>query len=297
MNYELMSLAPMPQVRIAFVGLGARGRMAVERWCNLQHVAIVAFCDVKDENVHAANEIAERYDRKVLATYSGERAYEAMCLRSDIDLVYVCTDWQSHTEIALCAMEYGKSVAIEVPAVLTVDDAWLLVRCAERKKLHCMMLENTLYDDLEMAVCEMIHSGLLGEMVHGEGGYAHCLGERWNTWRMEYNRTHKGDVYPTHGIGPICKAFDIHRTDSFDYLVSVDTASFSGKETYREIMGHGCEDFMNGDQTTTLIRTRRGRTITINHNVMYPRPYDRMFQIVGAHGYVAKYPVRQMYLD
>ena len=211
--------------------------------------------------------------------------------------MYVCTDWLSHVPIALHAMQCGKCVAVEVPAALTLDDIWQLVDTAERTQQHCMMLENAVYDHFEMAVREMVHDGLFGEIVHVEGGYAHPIGNRWTPWRMEYNRLTCGDVYPTHSIGPACQLLGVHRTDRLHYLTAMHTAPFVGKQMYQEVMGKPCNSFANGDQTSTMIRTMKGKTILIQHNVMTPRPYNRMFQVVGTHGYAAKYPIPEVLLS
>ena len=185
-------------------------------------------------------------------------------------------------------MRCGKCVAVEVPAALTLDHIWQLVDTAERTQQHCMMLENAVYDHFAMAVREMAREGVFGEVVHVEGGYAHPIGHRWTPWRMEYNRLTCGDVYPTHSIGPACQLLDIHRTDHLHYLTAMHTAPFLGKEVYKEVMGKACDSFANGDQTSTMIRTMKGKTILIQHNVMTPRPYSRMFQVVGTHGYAAR---------
>ena len=160
-----------------------------------------------------------------------------------------------------------------------------------------MMLENAVYDHFEMAVLEMVRGGLLGELVHVEGGYAHPFGNRWTPWRMEYTSQNCGDVYPTHSIGPACRLLDIHRTDRMHYLTAMQTDAFLGEQTYQEVMGETCNSFANGDQTSTMIRTVKGKTILIQHNVMTPRPYNRMFQAVGTQGYVAKYPIPEVLLS
>jgi predicted dehydrogenase len=181
-------------------------------------------------------------------------------------------------------------VAVEVPAAGTLEDIWALVDKAEQTRLHCMMLENSVYDHFERVALEMARQGVFGEIVHAEGAYLHRLDFDQELWRKEYNRTHRGDVYPTHGIGPVCQALGIHRTDRMQTLVSLDTGAFTG----RAITGDA--SFANADQTNTLLKTAGGKTILIEHNVMTPRPYSRMYQLVGTQGYAAKYPVPQICL-
>lgn len=292
-----LALAPMPLLQVAFVGVGARGQMAVTRWCHIPNVQIIAVCDVSRQAAEEAAQHVEQLGQPRPTAYWGENAYQQLCQQQGLNLVYVCTDWLSHVPIALHAMQCGKCVAVEVPAALTLDDIWQLVDTAERTQQHCMMLENAVYDHFEMAVREMAREGLFGEVVHVEGGYAHPIGRRWTPWRMEYNRLTCGDVYPTHSIGPACQLLDIHRTDHLHYLTAMHTDPILGKEVYKEVMGKACDSFANGDQTSTMIRTMKGKTILIQHNVMTPRPYSRMFQVVGTQGYVAKYPTPEVLLS
>lgn len=296
-NVLSLALPPMPLLRVAFVGVGARGRMAVKRWCHIPNIEIAAICDVSREVAEEVATLVEQYGKPRPKIYWGKTAYLDLCQQQGINLVYVCTDWMSHVPIAIHAMEQGKSVAVEVPAALTLKDIWRLIDTAERTQQHCMMLENAVYDHFENAVCQMAREGLLGELVHVEGGYAHPIGDRWTAWRMEYNRMTAGDIYPTHSIGPACQLLDIHRTDRMCYLTAMQTNAFKGKEMHQKVMGESCESFANGDQTSTMIRTAKGKTILIQHNVMTPRPYNRMFQAVGTHGYAAKYPVPEVLLN
>lgn len=298
-QHDVLSLAlpPMPLLKVAFVGVGVRGRMAVTRWCHIPKVEIVAVCDVSREVAEEVARHVEQFGKPRPKVYWGETAYLELCQQQGVNLVYVCTDWMSHVPIAIHAMEQGRSVAVEVPAALTLKDIWKLIDTAEQTRQHCMMLENAVYDRFEMAVCQMAREGLLGELVHVEGGYAHPIGDRWTAWRMEYSRLNAGDIYPTHSIGPVCRLLDIHRTDRMHYLTAMQTNAFKGAEMYQEVMGKACDSFANGDQTSTMIRTVKGKTMLIQHNVMTPRPYSRMFQAVGTQGYAAKYPIPEMQLS
>ena len=195
-------------------------------------------------------------------------------------------------------MEHGKHVAVEVPAAMTLDEIWLLINTSERTRKHCMMLENCVYDFFEIAVLNMAQQGLFGEVLHVEGSYLHNLDdfwpEYWNNWRLDYNMKHRGDIYPTHGIGPDCQVLNIHRGDRMEYLVAMDTKPCNGPKVVKRLMNQECTDFQNGDQTSTLIRTVNGKTMLIQHDVLTPRPYSRMYQVVGSDGYASKYPVRQL---
>ena len=294
-----LTVPAMDVVRVGFVGLGMRGPSAVDRWCHIPDTEIKALCDVEKERVDNAQDILRKNGKAEAAAYSGSvDAYKEMCQRKDIDLIYICTDWVHHVPIALYAMRHGKNVAIEVPAALTLKDIWSLIDMSERTRKHCMMLENCVYDFFEMSALEMSRKGLFGEVIHTEGAYLHNLdeywNEYWNNWRLDYNHKNRGDVYPTHGLGPACQVMGIHRTDRMDYLVAVDTNPFNGPDIVERNTGSRCNDFKNGDQTTTVIRTVKGKTILIQHDVMTLRPYSRMYQIVGTDGYASKYPVEQL---
>lgn len=286
--------APIDTVRVGFVGLGMRGPGAVERFTYIDGVKITALCDLLPERVEKAQGILERHGLPKAAGYSGEEGYKELCQRDDIDLVYLAVPWQLHTPIAVYAMNQGKHVAIEVPAATSIDECWQLVNTAERMRVHCMMLENCCYDFFELTCLNMAQQGLFGEVVHGEGSYQHDLSPFWDAyqgdWRMSFNKDHKGDAYPTHGIGPVCQVLNIHRGDKMDVLVSMDTKAFNGQAIAdKRYEGQGV-DYQNGDNTSTLIRTHNGKTILVEHGVVTPRPYSRMYQITGTKGFANKYP-------
>lgn len=287
---------PIDTVRIGFVGLGSRGGEAVARYTYLDGVKIVALCDVRPEMIERAQTRIERRGLpRAIAEYSGEEGYKELCERDDIDLVYLAVPWQLHTPVAVYAMEHGKHVAIEVPAATSVAECWQLVNTAEKTRRHCMMLENCCYDFFELTCLNMAQQGVFGDVYHVEGSYQHCLEPYWdryyNDWRMTFNREHSGDVYPTHGLGPVAQVLNIHRGDRMETLVSMDTKPFKGQQVSDRRYGEGAYDYRNGDNTSTLIRTHNGKTILIEHAVVSPRPYSRMYEITGTSGYANKYPV------
>jgi len=291
-----MTADPIEVVRVGFVGLGMRGYSAVDRFVHVPDSKIAALCDVEADRVERSVAVLERNGLEPALTFSGsEDAWKGLCESPEVDLVYICTDWKSHVPIALYAMECGKHVAIEVPAATTLEDIWALIDMSEKTRRHCMMLENCVYDFFEMSTLAMAQAGLFGEVIHVEGSYHHCLdpywSEYWNSWRLEYNKDHRGDVYPTHGIGPVCQVLGIHRGDRMKTLVSMDTKAVNGSKIYELKTGTPCPEFKNADQTNTLIRTEDGKTMLIQHDVLTPRPYDRMYQVVGTDGYAGKYPV------
>lgn len=287
---------PIDTVRVGFIGLGMRGPGAVERFTKIPGVKIVALCDIEPERVEKTQNILRNAGLPEAAAYSGsDTAWRQLVERPDLDLIYVVTDWKNHAPMGVYAMEQGKHVAIEVPAAMNLDEIWSLINTSEKTRKHCMMLENCVYDFFEMNTLNMAQQGLLGDLVHVEGSYIHSLEPFWkyyhDNWRLDYNQKHRGDVYATHGMGPACQLLDIHRGDRMTTLVAMDSDPFSGKEIVKEVTGQDVDSFLNADHTMTMIRTQNGKTIHIQHDVINPRPYSRMYQATGTKGFANKYPV------
>ena len=286
-------------VRVGFIGLGMRGPGAVARWTHIPGTKIVALCDLRPKCVERAQGILEKAGLPKAAEYSGsEDAWKQLCERDDIDVVYIASDWKHHAEMGVYAMEHGKHVAIEVPSAMTLDEIWALINTSEKTRKHCMQLENCVYDFFELTTLNMAQQGLFGEVLHVEGSYIHNLeefwGEYWNNWRLDYNNEFRGDVYATHGLGPACQLLDIHRGDRMKTLVAMDTKAVTGPELGKRYgLANDSIEFQNGDHTMTFIRTENGKTILIQHDVMNPRPYSRMYQLTGTDGFANKYPIEQ----
>ena len=291
-----LRLAPMPVVRVGFIGLGMRGPGAVERFTHLEGVEIKAICDLHPERVEKSQAILKKAGLPEAATYTGsEEAWKELCDRPDIDLVYIATDWARHAPMMIYAMQKGKHVACEVPAVTSLQEAWDVVNTAERTQRHCMMLENCVYDFFELTTLNMAQQGLFGEVLSAKGAYIHNLEPFWKyyegNWRLKFNQEHRGDVYATHGLGPACWVLNIHRGDRMEYLTSMDVPATSLPRFMKQKMGVENPVVKNGEMTQTLIKTALGKTIYIEHNVTSYRPYDRMYQVIGSDGFANKYPV------
>ena len=285
-------------VRVGFIGLGMRGPGAVQRWLHIPGTQIVALCDIDEARTRKAANMVTKTGAPEPALYFGEEdSWKALCERDDIDVVYIVTDWKHHAEMGVYAMEHGKHAAIEVPAAMTMDEIWKLIDTSERTRKHCMQLENCVYDFFELTTLNMAQQGLFGDVLHVEGAYIHNLEEFWphyaNDWRLAYNREFRGDVYATHGLGPACQLLDIPRGDRMKTLVAMDTKAATGPEMVKKYNGEDAPDFQNGDHTMTFIRTENGKTIHIQHDVMNPRPYSRMYQLTGTKGFANKYPIEQ----
>lgn len=297
---------PIPVVRIAFIGLGMRGEDAVRRYMYLDGIEIVALCDVVPEKIEKCQKTLEKNNKQRALSFTGTEDWKLVCQLENVDLVYVCTQWDLHTPIALEAMKNGKHVALEVPAALSMEECWQLVNYAEKYQRHCIMLENCVYDFFEMATLNMTQKGVFGEIVHVEGAYIHDLrwlqfddvSGYWNNWRLKYNTNHTGNPYPTHGLGPIATILNLHRGDKMNYLVSVSSDQFGmslyAKDKFPSNEPKTKQNYLLGDMNTTIIKTQMGKTIMLQHDITSPRPYSRHHLISGTKGFAQKYPFEVM---
>lgn len=305
-----LTVPKMKAVRVAFVGLGMRGPGAVERFSHIPGVEVVALCDYEPERAERCQQILRKAGLKPADVYSGPDGYKEVCARPDVDLVYVATDWDHHFPVAKAALESGKNTAIEVPSAMNLEQCWELINLSEKNRKHCMILENCCYDWFELRALNMAQQGVFGEVLRAQGAYIHNLDDFWGAywsnpendpdklgWRMKYNKENRGDVYATHGLGPVAQVMDIHRGDRFTTLTAMDTKSVHGKEYVEKKTGKKCDDYRNGDHTTTLMRTANGKVVEIQHNVMNPQPYNRLYQLTGTKGFANKYPVEGFAID
>jgi len=302
-NMSGYSAPPTDIVRVGFIGLGSRGPGHVMNMALLEGVEITALCDIVPANTEKVRKRLE-FTGFNPALYSGEAdAWKKLCDRPDIDLVYICTPWNLHAPMAVYAMEHGKHVAIEVPAANTLEECWQLVETSEKTRKHCMMMENCCYDFFELLTLNMARQGFFGEIVHGEGAYIHNLldsnfnkGSYWNMWRLKENSSRRGNLYPTHGLGPVCQIMDINRGDKMDLLVSMMSRDFQMNNTAKKMAANDdfYKPFVNnpyrGNMTTTTILTNRGRTIMVQHDVTSPNVYSRIHKISGTKAAALKYP-------
>ena len=308
--------APMPKIRLGFIGIGERGLAAVSRVTILPGIESAAFCDLRPERVDlAVKNVTERKLPGAKRRYEGrEDSWKGLCDDPGVDVVYIATPAGLHPRIALYAMRAGKHVLTEVPASYRIEELWEIVETSETTRRHCMMLENCCYGEMEMLALNLCKLGLLGDLVHGEGAYIHDLRQYnygtwddatarskdtdnayWNFWRLRHNSQHKGNQYTTHGLGPLCWYMDINRGDRFDYLVSLESEQ-RNFEAYAKANfpkdWRATHKVEMGDMNTMLIKTKLGRSIMIQHDVSSPRPYSRINTITGTKGILADYPYR-----
>ena len=302
-----MKFSPTDTVRIGIVGVGARGSSMLHEFMAVDNVQITALCDIVKEKVVGAQAVMEKAGQKTPALYfNGDHDFENLCRRDDIDFVYVATPWDWHVEMALAAMNNGKHVGLEVPAATTLKECWALVDASEKTRRHCVIMENCCYGYNEMMVLSMVRAGLLGDLIHAEAAYIHDLrallfsNESEGLWRRFPHITHDGNLYPTHGLGPVANYLKIHRGDRFDYLVSMSSLERGLTEYRKAHIPAGDpkwkEKYKCGDMNTSMIKTANGRTIMLQHTVTTPRPYDRINLISGTKGIFRDYPPR-IYID
>ncbi|MEX2368961.1 MAG: Gfo/Idh/MocA family oxidoreductase, partial [Candidatus Paceibacterota bacterium] len=309
-NMHGYAAPPLETVRIGLIGIGGRGSGALKRLSRIEGVDIKAVCDLVPERVNDGIESLQNTPHNPDGYSGGENEWKKLCDREDIDLVYICTPWHLHTLQAVYAMESDKHAATEIPAAQTLEECWKLVETSERTRKHCMMLENACYDFFEMVTLNMARNGFFGEIIHGEGAYIHDRvsdRSRWKrdkhdafgyrSWRLEENAGRNGNLYPPHGLGPLAQSMDLNYGDQMDYLVSVSSEDFimGGLMEELAVEDDYYESYLGrefrGNMNVTTIRTRKGRTIMLQHDTSSPRPYSRIHLISGTEGVARKWPL------
>jgi hypothetical protein len=298
---------PIPMVRIGYVGIGGQGSSHVENLLKIEGCRVTAVCDIRSERTDWASKAITAAGHPPPDVYNrGPRDFERLCETQDLDLVYNATPWEWHVPIMLAAMKNGKHTATEVPAAMTVADCWAIVEAAEKYRKHCVLMENCNYDRMEMMVYNIVRKGLFGEIVHAGGGYLHDLrsikfadsGE--GLWRRAWAMKLNGNLYPTHGLGPVANCLDINRGDRFEYLVSMSGPSRGLQDWAAEHEPADSpkrrERYVLGDINVSLIKTARGKTIVVEHGTNLPRPYSRIHTVEGTKGLFQGYPSR-LYIE
>ena len=300
---------PMDKVRIGFVGIGGRGRGDLRNLLKLDGVEIRAVCDILESKVVRAQKMVTEAGQPQPEGYSrGDNDYKRLCARDDLDLVFTATPWRWHTPVCVEAMKSGKHAASEVPIAVTLEECWELVETSEQTGRYCVQMENCNYDRVELMVLNMVRQNLLGDLVHARCGYLHDLragkfsdrGGR-KLWRLQHALRRNGDLYPTHGLGPVAQCLNINRGNQFDHMVAMSSKSQSLQEFVATKFGPESSqaklDIALGDVVTSMIRTRAGQTVMVTHDTSTPRPYSRDYLIQGTKGLVRKYPEAKIYLD
>ena len=295
---------PLKKVRVGVVGLGSRGLRAPNRLSLIPGVEVTAICDLRPERVDMVKKWFAENKKPLPKAFTGdESCWKRMCEWDGIDVVYNVLPWKLHACVGVYAMKQGKHAFIEVPSAMYLDECWELVETSEATRRHCMQLENACYGEIALLEQRLCRQGALGEIVHAEGSYLHDLrsyffreNQNYEYWRLAWNRDHKGDQYPTHGLGPMAKCLDINHGDAFETLVALGSSQFGVEEWARENLPDANPlkrwKIAMGDMNVTVIRTARGRVITEKHNVTNPRPKSETFFIQGTKGAVGSFPFR-----
>ncbi len=291
-------------VRVGFIGIGNRGYSNLNQMTFLEGVQIKAICDIVPFRIDNVQQLLRRQGIPEAQVYTGsEEAWKKVCEDRDIDLISIAVPrGPLHAQISVYAMECGKHVAVEVPAIATVDEAWEVVETSEKTKKHCYMMENCCYDFFELLTLNMARQGFFGDIIHADAAYIHhqSIYEKTkdnNMWRLEESRRHNGNLYPTHGLGPVCQVMDINRGDRLEYMTSMSSNDFMLGKKVSELAKE--DPFYQkyetatyrGNINTSIIRTVKGRTIMLQHDTTSPRVYSRIHMISGTKGAAQKYPL------
>ena len=307
-NRKSMRAVPFAKhdvVRVGMVGTGLRGRSVLTELLGVDGVKIVALCDVVPEKAQMAAKMVTDKGQPAPTLYtSGDHGFEQLVARDDLDLVYTATPWEWHTPVMLAALAHGKHAAAECPIGTTLKDLWTLVDASERAQKHCMQLENCNYGYNEMMVNRMVHDGLFGEVLHAEAAYLHDLRKILfetkdeGLWRRAWHTRSNSNLYPTHGLGPVSWYLDVHAGDRFDYIVAMASPerglTLNREETLKDNKAdpRWRERYITGDLNTSIIKTAKGRTVMMQHDVSNPRPYSRRNRVMGTKGTFEDYPPR-----
>lgn len=296
-------------VRFALIGVGARGSNHASQIASMEGTEVVAISDLYEDLAKKSAEDCkeqgkgERHKKIKLYT-DGENDWQTMLKEQKPDAVIISTPWKLHAPMAIAAMEAGAHAFVEVPLALTVEEMWQLVDVSEKTQKHCMMMENVNYGREELLYLNMCRQGVIGELLHGEASYIHELRRQMEqvdrgtgSWRTPEYAHRNGNLYPTHGLGPVSQYMNIARgEDNFKFMNSFSSPA-KGRQLYAEKnfpANHkwNALDFKGGDINTSIIKTTMGRTIMVQWDETSPRPYSRHNLIQGTKGTLAGFPNR-----
>lgn len=302
-----LSLPPLEEVRWAFIGLGDRGTGHLRTVLQLEKTQVTAVCDTHLPNIERAEEIVREKTGTtpfVAGNNQDEEDWRRVIERDDVDAVVISTAWKQHTPMAVEAMRAGKHVYLELPAAVDIEECWQLVDTSEATQKHCMMLENCNYGREELMLLNMVRQGLLGEILHGEAAYIHELRMQMfeeehgtGSWRTYHYAQEQGNLYPTHGLGPIAHCMDVNRGDYFDHIVSMSTPArgrelFARQNFEEDHKWNKIEKWECGDVNTSIIKLHSGKTMMVQWDETSPRPYSRHNYLQGTRGAFGGYPNR-----
>lgn len=287
---------PNRLIRIGIIGTGKRGRTLLHTLLQMENLAFPAFCDIDPDALQRVQKMAIEAGHPQPEGYSrGEEHFREMVTRDDLDLVIVATPWDWHTPMAVAAMKAGKTVGVEVPCAVTLEDCHELVKTSEETGVHCMMLENWSFRRDNLALLKMMRAGLFGTVVHGQCAYSHdCVGIQFfdkqgnDRWGAKFLEERNCALYPTHGLGPILSWMDINCGDRFKTLTATATRSRGINEYFLKTYGPDHPNvkrkFAQGDIVTAVVKTENENSIVVSCDLQLPRPYDNRWTIQGTKG-------------
>jgi len=292
------------KVRVALIGVGARGSGHARHLASIDGAEIVAISDLYEDLARKSEKSALERGHKPKLYFGDPNLYRTMLTEVKPDMVVVATPWEEHAPMGVAAMQAGAHVFIETPIAVTLEEMWQLVDTSEETGRHCMHMENVCYGREELLYLNMVRQGVIGEVLHGEAAYIHDLRDQMKevergtgSWRTYHYINRNGNLYPCHGLGPVAQYMNLARTeDTFSRLVSLSSPS-RGRELYAKANfppDHKWNTlkFQAGDINTSIIQTTLGRTIMVQWDVQSPRPYTRLNLIMGTKGTLAGYPNR-----
>ena len=303
------SAPKLETVRVAFIGLGARGSGHLKSISKLDGVDVVAVSDLYEDNVKINSKIAkelgkgERH-RNIAQYWGSDDKWKLMLNEIRPDAVFISTNWNNHAPMAIYSMENGAHAFVEVPIAVSLSDMWKIVNTSEETQKHCMMMENVNYGRDELMYLNMCRKGVIGELLHAEAAYIHELRFQMNqenrgtgSWRTHHYANGKGNLYPTHGLGPVAQYMNLGRKDdTFESIISYSSPA-RGRKLYAE--KNYSEDhkwnqlhYQNGDMNTSIIKTNKGKTVMVQWDETSPRPYTRHNLVQGTKGTLACFPTR-----
>ncbi len=301
----------LEKVKIAVIGVGARGPTHLSHAAAAVGTEIVGICDLYEDVCKRGKEMALQADperhKNVKLYFGDEHAYRKMLEETKPDAVWIATPWEWHAPMAIDCMNAGAHAFVEVPLATTNEDLWKIIDTSEKTQRHCMMLENVNYGRDELMFLNMCRQDVFGELLHGEAAYIHELrdqmkeyenGRGTGSWRLLHWAKENGNLYPTHGLGPVAQYMNLARTDdNFRRLVSFSSPARNHELYAKEVLGPDSKsaklDYsQGGDMSTSIIKTTIGRTVMVQWDESSPRPYSRHNLIQGTRGTGAGFPNR-----
>lgn len=291
----------MKGIKTVLIGAGYRGQRLLRLMQGIEAYNVTAVFD--PAAVFHTDGMLEVYTE-------GPEDYKRMIAVQHPELVVIASPWHFHVEQALYALEQGCHVAMEIKGGFCLGEYDPLIEVASRKGLRIYPLENAVFTRENMAMLQLVRAGVLGQLVALRGGYRHDLrdmlvDEQGNLgnpnkpegiWRSRFYLTENGDLYPTHGLAPLCLAAGVGRTDRIAELTSFSSRACGLNEFVAHRGGTSPLPVSMGDIVITQMRTEVGVLITLTHDTTLPRPRSLDFELQGSKG-IWRGEFRQIYIE